>query len=373
MERILETNDDVVNSSVTTNQMLSTLYLNGGVFIVLIIIFEACRSIKCLYLNRLTSRFIQSNRVPSKPSLYPFGWIPIILSIEDNEVLRMVGLDGYMLIRYLKICIKAGSFYSLLGLIVLVPIYSSSGRGVTEWSRFTLTNIPPSTQESPSNQLWAPVILCYIFAAYFCQLMFYEYKNFISKRIEYLSEKDYDTPDQTYYTIMIEKIPSDIKSTPALYEFFEKIFPGDIYSIELALDLKELDKLINERHEIRIRLEKSIAIATATNRRHLISIDKDFYKGIVGSVPREIESGYINKFGYILVDGVEHYTKVLEILNEKVDNLQKVYYQQRQVFDESDGLRLHQLTRVIENQTTNVIRSNNEIENPLKVVNKSVK
>jgi hypothetical protein len=57
--------------------------------------------------------------------------------------------------------------------------------------------------------------------------MHHEYKNFVHKRVDYLINGDPDTPPQTYYTVMIEKIPSSLRSVPALTQFFEKIFPGE--------------------------------------------------------------------------------------------------------------------------------------------------
>ena len=54
---------------------------------------------------------------------------------------------------------------------------------------------------------------------------------------------------------MVEKIPSVINSVPSLTDFFEKLFPGDIYSVEIALDLSELESLTKERKIIKRKIE----------------------------------------------------------------------------------------------------------------------
>ncbi len=114
-------------------------------------------------------------------------------------------------------------FATFLGLVVLTPIYSTSGVESSGWIQFTLANLPNDPQE---KAFWAPVVFAYIFSAYFCYLMFSEYKRFVKKRVNYLISGDQDTPPQTYYTIMLEKIPASLRSEPLLYNFFDNIFPG---------------------------------------------------------------------------------------------------------------------------------------------------
>ena len=145
------------------------------------------------------------------------------MEVGEEDLLRMVGLDGYMLIRYINVCFRMSVFYSLWGVIVLVPVYSSAPGKHVSWNKYTLANIP----NNPSaNQLWVPAIFAYVFTTYFCHLMYTEYKNFVLKRIQYLIQGDTDTPTQTYYTIMVEKVPTTLRSAPALENFFEKIFPS---------------------------------------------------------------------------------------------------------------------------------------------------
>lgn len=111
------------------------------------------------------------------------------------------------------------------------------------------------------DRLWVTAIFSYIFAAYFCQLLFYEYKNFSIRRLQFLLQADPDGPDldpdtppQKYYTVMIEHIPGKMRSAAALREFFERIFPGDVYTVEIALDIKELDALNAKRKRVRSHL-----------------------------------------------------------------------------------------------------------------------
>jgi hypothetical protein len=49
---------------------------------------------------------------------------------------------------------------------------------------------------------------------------------------------------------MVEKVPILLRSAPALESFFEKLFPGELYSVEVALDLTELDALTKVRVKV---------------------------------------------------------------------------------------------------------------------------
>ena len=40
------------------------------------------------------------------------------------------------------------------------------------------------------------------------------------------SDSDPDTLPQKYYTVMIERIPANLRSAEKLYEYFEELFPG---------------------------------------------------------------------------------------------------------------------------------------------------
>jgi hypothetical protein len=73
---------------------------------------------------------------------------------------------------------------SFWGILVLVPLYSTAA-GETEWDKYTLKNVITANDEN-KYRLWAAAIFGYLFAAYFCQLMYAEYGMFSSNRLKYL-------------------------------------------------------------------------------------------------------------------------------------------------------------------------------------------
>lgn len=272
----------------------------------------------------------------------------------------MVGLDGYMLIRYssthhicthiihicihvhaciysfilcilsmhryINICFRMSLFVTIWGILVLAPVYSIAGSPsspIIEWNRYTIANIS-NTTERIQIELWVPSLFVYIFSSYFCYLMYNEYKHFALHRIEYLIFGDDDTPEQTYYTVLVEKLPGKLRTELELTNFFEKLFPNDVHSVEIALDLDELDILIAERKNVRNHLEKSIAILKGTSRRSTVYIHSDFYKDISEPLVPLSTNRIISWFGYNRYDAIHHYNRVLQMLNDDVADQQRL-------------------------------------------------
>lgn len=334
--RYLTTNDDDFTTSKQTEQLKNVLYINMVIFAILVTLFEMLRHIKAIFLNRYCGKFLKLGRVPPKPGFLPFSWIWTIMHISEDEVLRMVGLDGYMLLRYLTVCFRTACFFAFFGSVILAPVYWSGDHGLEGWGRFTLANIP----DGPTNYLWVPVIFAYVFTMFFCQLMYLEYVNFKEKRVQYIVTGDADTPGQTYYTVMIERLPTSLRSTSALEAFFDKLFPGQIFNVEVAVDLNDLEDLVHNRRLVRNKLEKAIAIFKATKQRPKQWVKASMYKNEVGR-PIPVEDSWIaSVLGYEVHDAIDHFEHLLDLFNNNVAQLQRAYYDQRQKLDDDERSRL---------------------------------
>ncbi len=105
LSRILTNQDDAASRS-ETGSIMTTFYLNLVIFICLMLLFECNRHLKSVYVKRYSEKFKKAKRVPELPPKYPFGWIFSILKVSDDDFLRMVGLDAYVFIRFIKLCLK---------------------------------------------------------------------------------------------------------------------------------------------------------------------------------------------------------------------------------------------------------------------------
>ena len=316
---------------IETNQLLNNLFLNMFMAVVLLLVFEGSRNMKSIYMKRLTKdKFVKGGRVPAQPSSTLFGWLRALNEISEEDVLHMVGLDGYMMLRYIHICGRICAFISFWGLLVLVPYYGNSGGKECAWNRYTMGNVPQGDIEQDSlSKLWVPTIFAYVFSAFFCMVMYGEYYNFLEKRVRYLRLGDPDTPPQAYYTVMVEKVPTSLRSAQGLADFFDNLFPGEVYSIQLAADLSQLDSFVAERKKARDNLEKAIAYKEATGIRPTTWVDIDVAEAFQ---LHPLENSTNNWIGWGLdwlglnnVDGIDYYTSLLHDLNESVLEKQKQF------------------------------------------------
>lgn len=75
-------------------------------------------------------------------------------------------------------------FLTFWGLVVLIPVYSTATPD-GEWDRLAINNLL-NGPKSNRRRLWVAAFFGYIFAAYFCQLLYMEYNNFSVRRLQYL-------------------------------------------------------------------------------------------------------------------------------------------------------------------------------------------
>jgi hypothetical protein len=143
------------NLDLSTNGMIYTLIINIVMFTFLLCFFEANRFYRQIFLKRFQKRFIDIGRVPPIPPRHMFGWLVAIFRVAELEVLHMVGLDGYMLLRYHTVCLKFTLFATVIGELsrphvsmILLPVMRSHEVIIT-------LRLPKSAQNSRRAVRWA--------------------------------------------------------------------------------------------------------------------------------------------------------------------------------------------------------------------------
>lgn len=104
--------------------------------------------------------FQRSHRSPQ-----PFAdkWWKDAWDVEQEELLRCVGLDSYMFLRFLRLGARMAAVGTLCSL-VLIPIYATGnaeGEATLEFNSLTLARV-----EQGSNRMWASVLCWCIFVAF---------------------------------------------------------------------------------------------------------------------------------------------------------------------------------------------------------------
>lgn len=104
---------------------------------------------------------------------------------------------------------------------------------------------------SDPNYLWMYVVFTYIFSGLAIYMLLQETNKIISIRQYYLGSQT-STTDRT---IRLSGIPKELASEEKIKEFMEGLRVGNVESVTLCRDWRELDHLIDERLKILRKLE----------------------------------------------------------------------------------------------------------------------
>ena len=267
----------------------------------------------------------------------PLGWIPGVIRASWSTVRSTGGLDSYMFLRYVRLCFRITFTSALWGMIILWPVYASGDGGAAGWYFLSMANITQG-----SERLWAPAIFLWLQTLYVLFLMNQEYEHYLECRVDFLARGDgMVTSQQHMYSLIVERIPHELRSDRALYDYFHRLFPRKVYSTAVVLNLPDLERESQKRKRVLRRLEKSMVSLDVRGRRprHVVgrkrlrccgietapifsslggrresSIDDDNNNMSVHSdrLPRRGEN----------VDSINYYSRELTIMNERVARMQ---------------------------------------------------
>jgi hypothetical protein len=288
-----------------TASIIATLSFNGYVGIACFAVFEYFRRKETeIYAPRKRST-LQTVEVPT-PSDSILGWIGQVYHISDEYILKNVGLDGYVFLRYLRMCSMIGGICSIVGGLVLIPVYFTAPgeEGVSNVALYSMANI-----HAGGERLWASFAAAYAFTLVFLYLIYKEYENFASARLKVLTDGDVGIPPQVGYAVIVENIPKEYRSSGKLKAFFETIFPGDIECANICLVTDVLSAACDERKAVINQLECAVAAfeAAPEKPRPLLKLRQG--KATMCCAEQK-------------VDAIDFTLDQLSVLNEEVRNLQ---------------------------------------------------
>jgi hypothetical protein len=183
-----------------------------------------------------------------------FGWARAAIQTSEQETLRMVGMDAYMFLRFLKLCFRISLFGTVLGCLILIPIYATgeaTGNDTEEFNSITLAKV-----ESGSRRLWATAVCWLLFVCFALRELYLEWKlTYAPRRLEFLAHGDFNTDQEYRYACMIESIPTHLRTNRALYDYFNRLFPNSIHQVHVCMNTVKLDGLVKKRTQVLNKLE----------------------------------------------------------------------------------------------------------------------
>ncbi|KAG5191570.1 hypothetical protein JKP88DRAFT_251447 [Tribonema minus] len=191
------------------------------------------------------------------------GWVKDANAVDDQQTVDMIGLDTMVFLRFLRMGFKITAISSIFALVVLLPVYGTGDNpdpAAAGYNRITMANITDG-----GSRLWASLIFWWIFVALVLYFFWKEWQAYIPLRRRFLMEGDSDTPDEYRYTVMVEGVPPEHRSSHVLRHFFERMFPSAVASAHLCVETEEIEKVIKEQHKARDNYEKAVARSACDN------------------------------------------------------------------------------------------------------------
>jgi hypothetical protein len=170
-----------------------------------------------------------------------------IIDVSDEEMLDICGLDAVIFVRFLRMSFGIMGVNFILGLMVLVPLYSDHDEGATGVNVYSLANVPKGSWD-----LWASLLFAYIFAGYSCFALYREFEHTVQMRHLFLTK---ESPHQ--FSVLVENIPEELRTSVDLQAKFEEFHPGTVKQAYVLMDTKELAATVKEARAVAEKLHEA--------------------------------------------------------------------------------------------------------------------
>lgn len=238
------------DTSPSISGLVSTLVPALIIFIVWMVAFTLLRR---MFPRRYAPRTYlgslrEQERSPAPPNSL-FGWLPFMQKIPDLYVLQHNSLDGYFLLRYIKICIVICLVGCVLTWPVLFPVNATGGAGQEQLNIITWSNIQAETQVQKLRYL-AHVGIAYIYIGFIFFMVTREYIFFISLRQAYLLSPLYAQRISSR-TVLFQSVPVEYADEHKI----RRMFGRELKNVWVASETKELEDMVSDRQKAAMKLE----------------------------------------------------------------------------------------------------------------------
>ena len=228
--------------------------------------------------------------IPEPPHTNPFSWALNAINISDMDYMMTSGLDALMMTKFHYTCFKILACCAVYGVFVLCPVhndgknldidnndcfakYANYSRDPDHndppdctissiYTKLTMANIDVQPGDHPNPLVWYDIFGAYLFTALCMYFFTVAWDDYTKMRHLWLSK-----PCTENQTVVVDHIPLHLRSNHALYTFFDGLFPGQVASVAIVLDVKGLDTLISLRDKTAIELDYALATRAKTGKR----------------------------------------------------------------------------------------------------------
>ncbi|KAI4161347.1 MAG: hypothetical protein LQ342_004899 [Letrouitia transgressa] len=203
----------------------------------------------------------EQERSPDLPTGL-FNWFSAFNKIPDSYVLNHQSLDGFLLLRYLKVACATCLVGCFITWPVLFPVNATGGAGQQQLDILSFSNI------TNKNRYYAHVFIAWIFFSFVFYMVARESIYYVNLRQAYLLSPLYASR-MSSRTVLFTSVPTEYLNEGILRRMFGK----HVKNLWIANDCKEIEELVEERDKVAMKLEvaetKLIKLATANRLKSM--------------------------------------------------------------------------------------------------------
>ncbi len=230
-----------------------SLIFNGLIALLALLYFCCMRMNDRGYFSHKKLRHPQNT--PSDPPGGLLSWVPALLSMSQQQVLNYAGFDAVILLRVYSTALRICLIMSLYGMFIIVPTnitggqsYSGAATSINSFNQLSMSNI-----QHYDSRMWVHGVGVYLFTGITCYLLYRDFEEYRVLRHEFLRRKQ-----PHLRTILVEGIPTHLRSNGRLLAYFCTLYPGAVSSVYLPHDVSYLRSLLQEREDVLGKLELSL-------------------------------------------------------------------------------------------------------------------
>ncbi|KAL9019845.1 MAG: hypothetical protein Q9185_002894 [Variospora sp. 1 TL-2023] len=182
-------------------------------------------------------------RTPALPSGL-FAWLGAFSKIPDSFVLNHQSLDGFLLLRFLKIASATCLIGCFITWPVLFPVNITGKGGMKELDMLTFGNVVDK------NRYYAHVFIAWIFLGFVFYMVARESIYYVNLRQAYLLSPLY-AERMSSRTVLFTSVPQEYLNEALL----RRMFGRQLKNIWIANDCQEIEELVDERDKVAMKLE----------------------------------------------------------------------------------------------------------------------
>lgn len=237
------------DNSPSLSQLVSTLVPVLVVAVITVSLFLVLR--RLLHRNYAPRTFLGTLRPQERSPELPnglFNWISEFNKISDTYVLNHQSLDGYLLLRYLKISSAICFIGCFITWPVLFSVTATSGGGQKELNLLSFSNV------TDKNRYYAHTFIAWIFSSFVMYMVTRESIYYINLRQAYLLSPLYANR-MSSRTVLFTSVPDEYLNEAKL----RRMYGNKVKNIWIANDCKEMEEVVQERDKVAMKLEAAEA------------------------------------------------------------------------------------------------------------------